>query len=89
VLLCLFFLVGVLAPSPKSGTLTLTRRRFGRPSRWAEPAPAGGCTPLTDGGKCYEPGEFCRKSDREAHGVVGDGKAIVCEDNDGLRWEPA
>lgn len=55
----------------------------------SEDAPAGGCTPLTNGGKCYEPGEFCRKSDRGTHGVAGDGKEIVCVDNDGLRWEPA
>jgi hypothetical protein len=50
-------------------------------------APAG-CTPLTDGGKCYEPGEFCRDSDHEATGVAGDGEKIECEDNDGWRWEP-
>jgi len=23
------------------------------------------------------------------HGVAGDGEAIVCENNNGLRWEPA
>jgi hypothetical protein len=23
------------------------------------------------------------------HGVAGDGEAIICEDNNGLRWEPA
>ena len=22
-------------------------------------------------------------------GIAGDGKAIICENNDGLRWEPA
>jgi hypothetical protein len=47
------------------------------------------CYPLTSGGNCYEPGEFCRKSDHGAHGMAGDGKAIVCEDNNGWRWEPA
>jgi hypothetical protein len=50
------------------------------------PAPAG-CYPLSDEGTCYEPGGFCRDSDHGAHGVAGDGKAIVCEDNDGWRWE--
>lgn len=47
-----------------------------------------GCYPLTNGGNCYEPGEFCRNRDHGATGVAGDGKAIVCEDNDGWRWEP-
>jgi hypothetical protein len=47
------------------------------------------CSPLTNGGNCYEPGEFCRNSDHGASGVAGDGKAITCEDNDGWRWEPS
>ena len=47
-----------------------------------------GCRPLTNAGKCYEPGEFCRTSDHEATGVAGDGKTIICENNDGWRWEP-
>jgi hypothetical protein len=51
------------------------------------PAPAG-CYPKTDSGGCYEPGEFCRADDHGAKGVAGDGKPIVCEDNDGWRWEP-
>lgn len=46
------------------------------------------CTPLTNGGKCYEPGEFCRSSDHGVTGIAGDGKTIKCEDNDGWRWEP-
>jgi hypothetical protein len=50
-------------------------------------APAS-CYPLTDGGNCYEPGEFCRDSDHGATGRAGDGKTITCEDNDGWRWEP-
>jgi hypothetical protein len=50
-------------------------------------APAS-CQPLTDGGNCYEPGEFCRDSDHGVTGVAGDGKTITCEDNDGWRWEP-
>lgn len=47
-----------------------------------------GCFPKTNGGNCYEPGEFCRKSDRGLVGIAGDHVAIVCRDNDGLRWEP-
>jgi len=47
-----------------------------------------GCTPLTNGGNCYEPGEFCRNSDHGVTGVAGDGKRIRCEDSNGWRWEP-
>jgi hypothetical protein len=50
---------------------------------------ASGCQPQTNKGNCYEPGEFCRKGDHGASGVAGDGERIVCEDNDGWRWEPA
>jgi hypothetical protein len=56
------------------------------PTTQAE-APAG-CTPKTDAGNCYQPGEFCRDSDHGVTGVAGDGKSIECEDNDGWRWEP-
>ena len=59
----------------------------------AAPAPAtsaapAGCHPLTNGGSCHEPGEYCRTSDHGVSGVAGDGEAIKCEDNDGWRWEP-
>ena len=46
------------------------------------------CTPLTNGGNCYEPGEFCRNTDHGVSGVAGDGERIRCEDNNGWRWEP-
>lgn len=52
------------------------------------PAPAG-CYPLSNEGTCYEPGEFCRDSDHGATGLAGDGERIMCEDNDGWRWESA
>lgn len=54
----------------------------------AAPTTPSGCHPLTNGGNCYEPGEFCRNSDHGVAGVAGDGKTIRCEDNDGWRWEP-
>ena len=57
------------------------------PSPTASKTPTN-CSPLTNEGKCYEPGEFCRKSDHGMSGVAGDGKAIKCEDDDGWRWEP-
>lgn len=51
-------------------------------------APAG-CYPTTSTGHCYEPGEFCPHADAGMKGVAGNGEAIICEDNNGLRWEPA
>jgi hypothetical protein len=51
-------------------------------------APQPNCSPLTDGGKCYEPGEYCRDDDHDVTGTAGDGETIKCEDNDGWRWEP-
>lgn len=56
------------------------------PAASATPA---GCHPLSNEGTCYEPGEYCRADDHGVSGVAGDGKAIVCEDNNGWRWEPA
>jgi hypothetical protein len=58
------------------------------PPTTAAPATASSCTPLSDEGTCYEPGEYCRDSDHGASGVAGDGESITCEDNDGWRWEP-
>jgi hypothetical protein len=57
-----------------------------------QPAPstaqAQSCYPLTNGGGCYKPGEFCRKSDHGATGIDANGDSIKCEDNNGLwRWE--
>lgn len=57
-------------------------------ARTSAPAAPAGCHPRTDAGHCYEPGERCRTSDAGVTGVAGDGKAIRCEENDGLRWEP-
>ena len=52
-------------------------------------AGGGGCHPKTSTGNCYEPGEFCPHADEGMTGIAGDGEAIICEDNNGLRWEPA
>ena len=54
----------------------------------ASSAPSG-CTPLTKGGNCYEPGEMCPKSHHGDSGISGGGESIVCQENDGWRWEPA
>ena len=53
------------------------------------PTTAASCYPLSDEGTCYEPGEYCRDDDHGMSGIAGDGENIVCEDNDGWRWEPA
>lgn len=62
------------------------------PSSSPAPAPppttAASCYPLSDEGTCYEPGEFCRDDDHGVTGVAGDGEKIICEYNDGWRWEP-
>jgi hypothetical protein len=59
------------------------------------PAPAPGptstptsCYPKTSSSNCYEPGEYCSSADHGMSGVAGDGEAIVCENNNGWRWEP-
>ncbi len=59
------------------------------PSSAPAPSTAPSCTPISDGGTCYEPGEYCRDDDHGASGIAGDGESIVCEDNDGWRWQPA
>jgi hypothetical protein len=51
-------------------------------------AAAPGCYPRSDGGTCYEPGEYCRAADQGVAGIAGDGQTIVCMDDNGLRWEP-
>jgi cardiolipin synthase len=49
--------------------------------------PAASCTPLSDAGHCYKPGEACRASDHGRTGTDADGQPIRCDDNDGWRWE--
>ncbi len=58
------------------------------PATSAAPAPAG-CYPKASSGNCYEPGEYCPYADAGQTGVAGDGEKIICENNNGLRWEPA
>ena len=85
-----------LRPRPPAITATpaptATTSPAGAPQPTTEPAPpqptAASCHPLSDEGTCYEPGEFCRDDDHGMTGLAGDGETIVCEDNDGWRWEP-
>jgi Bacterial Ig-like domain (group 3) len=52
------------------------------------PPPPAACHPRSSSGNCYEPGEFCSDADHGLTGVAGDGETIICEDNNGWRWEP-
>lgn len=66
------------------------RRRHRHVIAPSAPAPApAGCYPTAASGNCYEPGQFCASADAGMSGVAGDGARIICEDNNGLRWEPA
>jgi hypothetical protein len=78
------------AQSTPSPPPTLTHSAAPPPSPTTAPAasPPAACSPLTNGGNCYEPGEYCRNSDHGTSGVAGDGEKIICEDNNGWRWEP-
>ncbi|HEX3828853.1 MAG TPA: phospholipase D-like domain-containing protein, partial [Sporichthyaceae bacterium] len=46
-----------------------------------------GCTPLTNAGNCYRPGEQCRTADRGSAGIDAEGRPISCRENNGWRWE--
>ena len=46
------------------------------------------CYPTTSSGHCYQPGQYCPKSDYGATGVAEDGTQIICQYNNGWRWEP-
>lgn len=67
---------------------------FAKATSWSAPTPSPAptpahCTPLTSSGHCYSAGEFCPAADHGMTGIAGNGEAIVCEDNNGWRWEPA
>ncbi|HEX3833052.1 MAG TPA: phospholipase D-like domain-containing protein [Solirubrobacteraceae bacterium] len=60
-----------------------------KPTPTPSPTPTPtSCYPTSSSGNCYEPGEYCSDADHGMSGVAGDGEPIVCEDNDGWRWEP-
>jgi hypothetical protein len=73
--------------SPRPSTPKPASPRPSTPPPSSATAPTG-CYPLSDENTCYEPGEYCRDDDHGTTGVAGDGKKIICEDNDGWRWEP-
>ncbi len=76
---------------PRAGAVTVAApaQPTTQPPATQPPAPQpAGCHPISDEGTCYEPGEFCRDDDHGVTGLAGDGETIICEDNDGWRWEP-
>jgi hypothetical protein len=76
---------------PRAGAVTVATpaQPTTQPPATQPPAPQpAGCHPISDEGTCYEPGEFCRDDDHGVTGLAGDGETIICEDNDGWRWEP-
>jgi hypothetical protein len=68
------------APPPTPLTLSATT--------FSVAALLASCYPTTPSGGCYQPGQYCSKSDYGATGVAGDGTQIICQDNNGWRWEP-
>ena len=76
-------------PIPRSGANTARRGTITVNGCVAATNDCRSCHPLSNEGTCYEPGEFCRDSDHGTSGVAGDGEKIICEDNNGWRWEPA
>jgi hypothetical protein len=58
-----------------------------KPPPSAPPKPSG-CYPKTSSGNCYEAGEYCSNADHGMTGVAGNGEPIICENNNGWRWEP-
>jgi cardiolipin synthase len=48
------------------------------------------CHPLSDEGRCYRAGEYCRVDDHGAGGVAADGQPITCERTGRVwEWEPS
>jgi hypothetical protein len=76
----------VAAPAPAAPAPTTAAPQAPQPVQTTV-QPQQGCYPLTDAGNCYEPGEYCRDDDHGMTGIDGNGDPIVCEDNDGWRWE--
>lgn len=72
---------------PSSTTSTSSAPR----SSTAVPAPsaAASCYPLTNSENCYAPGQYCRNTDHGKSGVAGNGRRIVCKNQNGWRWELA
>ena len=68
--------------APPSTPLTLSATTF------AVAALLASCYPTASSGNCYQPGQICPSSYYGATGVAEDGTTIICQDNNGWRWEP-
>jgi hypothetical protein len=75
--------------SPTHSALKQSVKPTATSSKSPAARPSASCHPTTSSGHCYEPGEYCRKSDHGASGVAGDGAKIICKNHHGWRWEQA
>lgn len=75
------------AASSRPSTSSAPPTSVPKPKSAPTPAPTG-CSPKTSSGNCYEPGEYCSTADHGMTGVAGNGEPIICENNNGWRWEP-
>jgi hypothetical protein len=75
-------------PAPPAPKPAPTPTAAAPPTTAAPPAPSG-CYPRASSGNCYQPGEFCPQADAGMSGIDSNGNPIICENNNGLRWEPA
>lgn len=82
---------GGVAPAASGQPSTSTAPPTSAPKPKPPPPPTPtqtGCSPKTSSGNCYKPGEYCSTADHGMTGVGGNGEPIICEDNNGWRWEP-
>lgn len=79
----------VATPSAPSAAPAPAPAPVPAPATSAAAPPPASCYPTAASGNCYRPGEFCSTADHGMSGVAGDGEKIICEDNNGWRWEPA
>lgn len=79
------------APTPPSPTPTPTPTLSPMPTPTPTPSPvpstSAACHPLDSKGNCYKAGEYCPNADHGMHGIAQNGEPIVCEDDNGWRWE--
>lgn len=76
-------------PAPQMTTTTAPKPAPVVPTHTVAPSTPAGCTPLSNAGNCYKIGQFCAERFHGSTGVSGDGRRMVCRDNNGWRWEPA
>jgi hypothetical protein len=86
--------LGSRSPEPSSSPAPSPSRTSPTPapshsSAAPSPSSSAGCYPRTSAGNCYKAGEYCPDADHGMHGIAENGESIVCENNNGWRWEPA